>query len=202
MEEQHGKDVQPSSQGADESTAGASDPDSRIQALEAELEESGRERNQYKDALLRAQADLTNYKRRADEERGEQLKYANSRLILKILPVLDDFGLAIDHAGKSDAGASWLEGVELIRRKLQNLVDSEAVTRIETEGRDFDPTEHEAMAYQESMDHDEGQVLSVVREGYKLQGRVIRPALVILARKPETNPDGPGPSDEKETEDA
>lgn len=202
MEEQHGKDVQPSGQSADESTAGASAPDSPIQALEAELDECSKERNQYKDALLRAQADLTNYKRRADEERGEQLKYANSRLILKILPVLDDFSLAINHAGKSDAGASWLEGVELIQRKLQNLVDSEAVTRIETEGRDFDPTEHEAMAYQESMDHDEGQVISVVREGYKLHSRVIRPALVILAKKPETNPDGPGPSDEKETEDA
>ena len=81
--------------------------------------------------------------------------------------------------------------MQLIHRKLQALVESEAVTRIEPEGRDFDPTEHEAMGYQESMDHDEGQVFSVVRNGYKLHGRVIRPALVILAKRPEESGDDP-----------
>ena len=202
MEEQHSEDAQPSGPDAEEPRTGDSDPESRIRTLEAELDKSDRERSQYKDALLRAQADLSNYKRRSDEERGEQMKYANSRLMLKILPVLDDLGLAIDHAGKSDAEASWLEGVELIHRKLQNLVESETVTKIDAEGKDFDPTEHEAMAYQESVDHNEGEVLSVVRDGYKLHGRVIRPALVILAKKPEIHPDGPGPSEEKETEDA
>ena len=199
MEEQRGQDTQPCGQGDEGSRTEASDPESRIQALKADLDESNRERSQYKDALLRAQADLSNYKRRSDEERGEQMKYANSRLILKILPVLDDLGLAIDHAAKSAGGSSWLEGVELIHRKLQTLVESEAVTRIEPEGRDFDPTEHEAMAYQESMDYNEGQVLSVVRNGYKLHGRVIRPALVILAKKPNENADDPGPVEVKET---
>ena len=193
MQEQRGEDSRPC--GRDDQGPGpggeAADLETRIRELEADLEESNRERSQYKEALLRAQADLSNYKRRSDEERGEQLKYANSRLILKVLPVLDDLGLAMDHVAESDAGASWLEGVQLIHRKLQALVESEAVTRIEPEGRDFDPTEHEAMGYQESIDHDEGQVLSVVRNGYRLHGRVIRPALVILAKRPEEN--GPDP---------
>ncbi len=194
MQEQRGEDSRPC--GRDDQGPGpggeAAGLDTRIQELEADLDESNRERSQYKEALLRAQADLSNYKRRSDEERGEQLKYANSRLILKVLPVLDDLGLAMDHVAESDAGASWLEGVQLIHRKLQALVESEAVTRIEPEGRDFDPTEHEAIGYQESMDHDEGKVLSVVRNGYKLHGRVIRPALVILAKRPEEN--GPDPA--------
>jgi molecular chaperone GrpE len=199
MEEQRGEDRRPRGQGDEGFGTEAPDLESRIEELKAGLDESNRERSQYKDALLRAQADLTNYKRRSDEERGEQTKYSNSRLILKILPVLDDLGLAIDHAAESAAGASWLEGVQLIQRKLQTLVESEAVTRIEPEGRDFDPTEHEAMAYQESMDYNEGQVLSVVRDGYKLHGRVIRPALVILAKKPEEKRDDPGPAEVKET---
>ncbi len=191
MQEKRGDDSRPCGRGDQGPGAGADGLETRIQELEADLEESNRERGQYKEALLRAQADLSNYKRRSDEERGEQLKYANSRLILKVLPVLDDLGLAMDHVAESDAGASWLEGVQLIHRKLQALVESEAVTRIEPEGRDFDPTEHEAMGYQESTDYDEGQVLSVVRNGYKLHGRVIRPALVILAKRPEENGDDP-----------
>ena len=185
MEEQPGQDAQAAGPGPEGPRIEDSDPQGRIQALQAELEESSRERDQYKDALLRAQADLSNYKRRAEEERGEQMKYANSRLILKILPILDDFGLAIDHVDRSAAQASWLEGVELIHRKMQTMVESEAVTRIESEGKDFDPMEHEAMGYQESADHNEGQVLSVVREGYKLHGRVIRPALVVIAKRPQ-----------------
>ena len=164
--------------------------------------------------LQRAQADLINYKRRTEEEREEQQKHANSRLINKLLPVVDDFNLAIDHASRPrpddaeapDAGASWLEGIRLIQRKLHSLLESESVTRIEVEGREFDPFEHEAMAYQESAEHREGQVMMVVRDGYKLHGRVIRPALVILARKPETpqreNQGENIPSIGKEAEDA
>ena len=206
MEEERTSDVQPSgdeaNDTADTPVTADDEPQDRLKAFEDELEEANRERSQYKDALLRAQADLTNYKRRADEEKDEQIRYANSRLILKVLPVLDDFNLAIGHAKESEAEASWIEGVELIQRKLQSLVESEAVSRIDVDDKDFDPAEHEALAYQESADHRDGQVLTVVRDGYKLHGRVIRPALVILAKTPEPDPEESGPSQEKETEDA
>ena len=167
-----------------------------VEELVARAEEYNRERAQFRELAQRAQADLANYRRRAEEEREELAKYANSRLILKILPVLDDFALAVDHAGQSGAAGSWLEGIKLIQRKLDTLLDSESVSRIEAEGREFDPVEHEALAYQESADHHEGQIVSVVRQGYKLQGRVIRPALVILAKKPETKPEDNTPVDE------
>ena len=88
MQEKRGDDSRTCGRGDQGPGAEAAGLETRIHELESELEESNRERSQYKEALLRAQADLSNYKRRSDEERGEQLKYANSRLILKVLPVL------------------------------------------------------------------------------------------------------------------
>jgi molecular chaperone GrpE len=219
MEEERKAEVQPSPgealrTGSTGDTGTALSLEDQMDVLKAESEESSREKAQFREMLQRAQADLINYKRRTEEEREEQQKYANSRLINKLLPVVDDFNLAIDHAPRprpdgaeaSDAAASWLEGIRLIQRKLHSLLESESVTRIEVEGREFDPFEHEAMAYQESAEHQEGQVLAVVRDGYKLHGRVIRPALVILARKPETpqreNQGENIPSIGKEAEDA
>ena len=182
----------------------------QVDALNAEIEELERDKNQLKEALQRAQADLINYKRRSDEERGDQQMYSNSRLILKLLPVLDEFTLAIAHARADQpepdegpaAEASWLEGIGLIHRKLASLLETENVVRIEVEGKEFDPLEHEAMAYQESEEHQEGQILTVVRDGFKLHGRIIRPALVILAKKPENDQGNGNQQKKEETKDA
>ena len=154
------------------------------------------------DVLRRVQADFANYKRRADEERQELQRHANSRLILKLLPVFDEFVLAIQHASKDGPEPSWLEGITLIQRKLNALLESEKVVKIEALGREFDPFEHEAMAYQESPDHPEGCVISVVREGYRLDERVLRPALVVLAKRPERDTRSSDTVSEKEFEDA
>ena len=174
----------------------------QIDALGAEREESNTESNESKEQLQRVQAEFINYRRRAEEEREEQQKYANSRLILKLLPVLDEFSMAVDHAARSDAEAAWVEGIKLIHRKLYSLVESEKVTRIEAQGKEFDPLEHEAVGYQESADHQEGWILSVVRDGYKLHSRVIRPAMVILAKRPDRLENENHPLMGKETEDA
>ena len=174
-----------------------------LEALKAEVEELAREKSQFREMLQRSQADFINYKRRAEEERDEQQKYSSARLILKLLPVVDDLNLALTHAPKAEAETSWLEGIKLIHRKLYSFLESENVTKIEVEGREFDPSEHEAMAYQESCDHQEGQILMVARDGYKLHGRVIRPALVTLARKPGTaEEEESSPPTGKETENA
>lgn len=150
----------------------------------AEIEND--DNNQLKGMLQRVQADFINYKRRAEEDRTDYQKYSNARLILKLLPVLDEFNLAMDQAGDPGPGGSWTEGVKLIRRKIESILESEKVAKIDVEGKEFNPLEHEAMSYLESKDHKEGQILSVVREGYKLHDRVIRPALVVLAKKPES----------------
>ena len=206
MEEERKDQIQhPDEESATDRAVGAETPlslEDRLSTLRAEVEESNRGKSQFRELLQRVQADFINYKRRAEEEREEQQKYVNSRLILKILPVLDDFNLAIDHASGAEAGASWLEGIRLIHRKLSSFLESESVTKIDVEGREFDPFEHEAMAYQESGDHHEGEILAVVREGYKLHDRVIRPALVILAKQPQAAEEEINPSMGKETEDA
>ena len=134
------------------------------------------------EALRRVQADFVNYKRRTEEGRLEQQRQSASKLIIKLLPILDEFVLAIDHASKDGSEPSWLEGIALIQRKLNGLLESENVTKIEAQGKEFDPFEHEALAYQESSKHPEGHVLSVVRDGYRMDERVLRPALVILAQ--------------------
>ena len=160
------------------------------------------EDGQLLDALQRVQADFINYKRRTEEDRQEQQRYSNSKLILKLLPVLDEFVLAIDHASKAGSEPSWLEGIALIQRKLNSLLESENVIKIEAVGKGFDPFEHEAMAYQENTDHPEGHVMSVVREGYKMHDRVLRPALVILTKAPQQESNDPSGSSTKEIEDA
>ena len=159
----------------------------QLDTLKAEAEEINREKDQFKDMMQRAQADFINYKRRSQEERDEQQKYINSRLILKLLPIMDDFSLAIGHAADSDADSPWLEGIKLIQRKLYSFLESENVIKIETADKEFDPFEHEAMAYQESDKHQEGQIMAVARDGYRLHDRVIRPALVILANAPKAS---------------
>jgi molecular chaperone GrpE len=153
----------------------------------AELEEALREREQFKSALQRVQADFINYRKRGDEERNEQALQANSRLLKKLLPVLDDFRLALDKAPKKETPEPWQEGFALIYRKLLSLLESEGVTRIDAEGKDFDPFEHEALAQQESPDHKDGQVAMVARDGYKLHGKVLRPAQVIVVQNSNPN---------------
>ena len=201
MEKERNDQTQPSDE---EATAGEEPqrPENPLDALQLEVDESNKEKDQFKDMLQRAQADFINYKHRAEEERGEQQKYSNTRLILKLLPVMDEFDVGIDHASNSGPEASWLEGMKLIRRKLSLLLESENVTRIEVDGKDFNPIEQEAIAYQESADHQEGEILAVVRDGYKMHDRVIRPAMIIVAKKPETSEEEIVPSEGKETEDA
>ena len=169
---------------------------------EADTQQQSGEDGQLLEALQRVQADFVNYKRRAEEDRLEQQRFSNSRLVLKLLPVLDEFVLAIDHASKAGSEPSWLEGISLIQRKLNALLESENVIKIQAEGKAFDPFEHEAMAYQENAVHPEGHVISVVREGYKISERVLRPALVILAKEPQQESNDSNGSSAKEIENA
>ena len=180
-----------------ESGESGSLPEGQSQVLEAVEGDSDQDKAEVRATLQRVQADFMNYKRRSDEERQEQQKYSNSRLILKLLPLVDEFSLAIDHAAKTEAAESWLEGIRLLHRKLYSLLESENVTRIEVQGSEFDPYQHEAMAYQESTEYKEGEIVSVVREGYKLHDRLLRPALVILARIPEEATTSPSTEEEK-----
>ncbi len=153
-------------------------------ALPEQLEEALREKAQFRAMAQRAQADLVNYKRRAAEEREEAATRANSQLLLKLLPIADDLERAISHVPEDAAAAGWIEGVRLVQRNLLNTMEVTGVTKIEPLGKPFDPFESEAVQYQETLDAEEGSVISVVRDGYKLHDKVLRAAEVVVAKKP------------------
>ena len=155
----------------------------QLAALRDDLEESRREAGQGLDAAQRAQAELVNFRRRADEERIALGKYSNTRLITRLLPVIEELDLAVAHAGESGPKASWLEGVKLIQRKLANLLESEGVTEIEAVGAEFNPMEHEALGTVETEEYAPGYIVEAVRTGYRLHDRVIQPAQVMVARE-------------------
>ena len=134
-------------------------------------------------ALQRIQADFVNFKRRSEEDKQEQLKFANGRLILKILPIVDEFHMALKQTDSDNNSSSWKEGFDLIYRKLEQTLESVGVTRIEPYGMPFDPFEHEALSQLETKEQKEGTILEVIRDGYKLHDKILRPAQVIVAKE-------------------
>ena len=154
----------------------------QVIALQKELEESRQQMDQSRDMAQRAQAELVNYKRRAEDDRLALQQYSNSRLIIKMLPVVDELELAISHAEQNSSGESWWDGVKLIQRKVSGLFESEGVAQIESVGKIFDPLQHEALSTSETTEYPPGYIVGVIRNGYRLHDRVIQPAQVIVAR--------------------
>ena len=157
----------------------------QVMFLRDALDASRKELDQSLDAAQRTQADLVNYKRRTDDERIEHGKYSNSRLIGKILPVMEELDLAVTHAGEGGPNDSWLEGVKLIQRKLSTLLQSEGVQEIETVGIQFNPVEHEALGTEPTAEYPPGYITQAIRPGFRLYDRVVQPAQVMVAREPD-----------------
>ena len=153
--------------------------DAEREALKSQLAEAESKASEYKDGWARSQAEFQNYKKRI--ERDNELTYASMKgdIVKKVLPVLDDLELALQNRPADDA---WANGIELIARKLQNILESEGVKRIEAKGLAFDPNFHEAITHELSEEVESGHVIDVVRNGYTLGERVIRPASVRVAQ--------------------
>jgi len=151
----------------------------QIDALQVQLAEAESKVSEYKDGWARSQAEFQNYKRRI--ERDNALTYANMKgdIVKKILPALDDLERALQNRPADD---SWASGIELIARKLQNILESEGVKRIEAKGVEFDPNFHEAITHEPSEEVESGHIIDVVQNGYILGERVVRPALVRVAQ--------------------
>ena len=156
-----------------------------LDLLRAQLEEAQREATQFHALLQRVQADSVNYKRRMEEERTELQQRANESLVLRLLPVLDDYQRALQYVPDVEEFKPWTAGVELVYRNFKGALESFGVTQIQALGMGFDPMEHESVSYEVNEELEEGMVISVVREGYKLHGRVLRPAQVIVSRRKE-----------------
>ena len=161
-----------------------------IDQLRTELQATTAKADEYLAGLQRERAEFSNYRRRTSEEREAMLGLAGEDLIRKVLAIADDFDLAIDNRPLELAGSSWVEGVTAIDRKLRALLDSEGVRPVEAEpGKPFDPREHEAIVNVPGTGRAEGEIVDVIRRGYKLRDRVLRPALVAVAAAPDPDAD-------------
>jgi molecular chaperone GrpE len=150
-----------------------------VEALKKQLEETEAKVSEFKDSWLRSQAEFQNYKKRIERD-NELMKFSmKGDIVKKILPVLDDLERALQNRPADDL---WANGIELVVRKFQNIVESEGIKRIEAEGAEFDPNFHEAISNEPSEEVESGHVIAVVQNGYMLGERVIRPALVRVAQ--------------------
>lgn len=139
------------------------------------------ERDELHDRLLRKSAEFDNFKKRTERERREFAEWAAADLIGDIVAVMDDFERALGVAAPPEA-AKYREGLELIQRQLAELLRKRGLQPIDTAGADFDPTVHQAVTYDESPGARDGQVVAELRRGYRLGDRLLRPALVRVAR--------------------
>ncbi|HVV86120.1 MAG TPA: nucleotide exchange factor GrpE [Kofleriaceae bacterium] len=151
----------------------------RAAELEAALAKAEQERKDAWDKYVRAVADLENFRRRSKRDLDDAKADARTRVLKEMLPVIDNLERAVAHA--TDDGGAVLEGVRLVLRQFATALERCEVTPVEAEGKPFDPNLHEAIGQQES-DAPAGTVISVLQKGYRLTDRLLRPAMVVVAR--------------------
>jgi molecular chaperone GrpE len=152
----------------------------------ADLQTRAAKAQEHWDRLLRTTADFDNFKKRAAREKQEAIKYANESLVQKIIPILDNFEMALAATQTSAAAdiKSLQDGVAMILAQLKNTLIETGLEEVDATGKPFDPNFHEAVSQQESAEVADGQVLQQLRKGYKLRDRLLRPATVVVAKAP------------------
>ena len=150
--------------------------------LKEEFKKTQKQSKEYFDGWQRERADFSNYKKRIDREQSQLSQTLSGNILKKYLVILDDLDRALKTRPTEGEGAIWADGIELIYRKLQKILESEGVTRMHAENETFDPVRHEAISHEDSPDHKSGEIIEVVQQGYLIGDRVLRPALVRVAR--------------------
>jgi len=157
-------------------------PGDRIEELEAELAAAREEARQANERWLRERADGENLKKRVARERGDAVRFGTESLVRDLLPVVDNLERAVQAAQGGGNGAPLVEGVTLVLKALLDVLGRHGVTRVEARGAQFDPTHHEAVAHVESAKHEANAVIEEHQPGYRLHERLLRPALVTVAK--------------------
>jgi molecular chaperone GrpE len=150
-----------------------------------QLKERAAKADEYRERLLREAADFENYKKRAARERQDSVTYANENLLQKLIPILDTFEMALAATASDGSSAQSLQaGVLMIYNQLKSTLADAGLEEIDARGKVFDPNLHEAVSQQESANVAEGEVMQQIRKGYKFRNRLVRPAGVVVAKKP------------------
>lgn len=173
-------------------TTGAATPPPVVEdtaSLRTQLTEAQEQIRSLQDRWQRAAADLSNLRRRTEQDREQMEQFASMHLVAELLPVLDNFDRALRTIPGNLAMLTWIHGVVLIERHLRALLEARGVQGVEAQGKAFNPSLHEAIDERETDEAPAGQILQVYQTGYTMHGRVIRPALVEVARAPRNAPD-------------
>ena len=151
-----------------------------------DLKQRATKADEHWERLVRATADFDNFRKRATREKQESIRFANEALLEKLIPVLDNFDMALAAAqnGQGEATQSLQTGINMIYQQFRQTLKDSGLEEIDATGKSFDPNVHEAVSQRDSADVPEGQVVQQLRKGYMLRERLIRPATVIIARKP------------------
>jgi molecular chaperone GrpE len=155
--------------------ASADQPDAALSTLQ-------RERDTLQDQLLRTAAEFKNYRARMDRERRELSEYATSEILTELLPIIDNFERALQAPAGPEAEA-FRKGIELIHKQMFDLLRKRGVTPIDALGADFDPNVHQAVIHEVSDEHREGEVMQELQRGYRIGDRLLRPAMVKVAKR-------------------
>ena len=150
--------------------------DDKVKKLETELEE-------WKNSYTRKLAEFQNFTKRKENEVAEMRKYASEGIIVKLLDNIDNLERAVDASKESQNFDSLIEGVNMILNNLKNLLTEEGVEEIEAAGKEYDPYEHKAMITENKEELDDNVVVQVFQKGYKMKGKVVRPAMVTVNKK-------------------
>jgi molecular chaperone GrpE len=156
-----------------------------IEELKKKVEEKEKEVKEHHDRLLRVAADFENYKKRMTREKEEWVKFANEDLIKSILPFVDNLERAVNHSEKTEDIQSLVEGIKLTVQQLLQTLNRFGVSPVESLGKPFDPTMHEAMLVVETDQHEPNQVVEEFQKGYLLNDRLLRAATVSVSKLPE-----------------
>jgi len=153
-----------------------------------ELRERAAKSDDNWERLLRTTADFENFKKRVTREKQEAIRYANEGLLQKLVPVLDNFDMALSAAqtGQTEAAQSLQAGINMIYQQLKSALVETGLEEVDAAGKTFDPNLHEAVSQTETTEVPEGQVVQQLRKGYKLRDRLLRPATVVVAKAPVT----------------
>jgi molecular chaperone GrpE len=155
---------------------------SEEESLEEQVKRLHTEADEYLDGWQRARAEFANFKKRTQRENEHSRERIAGEIITHFLGVKDDIERALSRVPETDDFQEWILGIELIHQKLQALFDAEGVELIDAEGERFDPNFHEAVSFEESDDHEEGVIIDITQPGYKIGERVLRPAMVRVAK--------------------
>jgi molecular chaperone GrpE len=174
--------TEPADEDAEDATEALEEVEASDDAIAADLEKARAEAESYLDDLRRLQADFDNYRKRTLREQTARAASASQALVARLLPVLDNFELAVSAAEHSRDFDRMLKGVEMVFGELREVMEGEGLVKIEAEGKPFDPERHEAVIAVEQEDTEPGMVVDIVRTGYELRGKVLRPAMVKVAK--------------------